>query len=229
MSTQFGCAFYSGTTQAELDERRQFGKFLEAAAFTSLLRYPVEVEHTRDRNPDFRLMNGPTMVVGVEVTKIAKEKLEEARRLNRERGDGTMCISSYLKESSDQRTREAGFAESQLPPVFPEGIPIEEEDESWLNKAESVVRRKTEIYQRPNFERQQENWLLLWDKLSSSPEDLERRVPKLLIFLRKFWKNDGFSKVIVEQSHFQCFVILSPEGATWLRSCPEYSNRLSKL
>jgi len=215
VAAKFGYSFYTGTTQPELDERVQLGKLLLVAAETPLLRYPLEVTHTRDRKPDFRLAMGSTFV-GVEATKVANERLEQARVLHRERGLGTICISSYLKEPSERRTREQDFKDSFLMSSFVMGNTIEDEDEFWIKQAEKILRRKADIFRRSNFERQQENWLLLWDKLRSSDWDLQRRIPMLSALLQEFWGHDWFSKVILEQNQFQCLVILSQDGVTWL-------------
>ena len=219
VESKFGYDFFIGNTQSELDERVQLGKFLMAASRASLLQYPLEVTPTRDRKPDFQLFLGGK-TISAEATKIANKELEWARGLQRRSKLGTMYVTPFLKPATEKRDRAGVLNEGFATPAFVIGNTAEEEDAFWLKQAEDMLRRKTEIFRRPDFERRQENWLLLWDKLRSSDSDLERRVPILSELLREFWGSTWFDKVIVEHEFFECFVILTPNDVSWLPSSP---------
>ena len=127
-----------------------------------------------------------------------------------------MYVTPFLKQVDTERKRADILSDGFLLPQFVFGS-TEEDDTSWLEQAESIVQRKTKNLSRPDFDRQEENWLLLWDKLSSSQFDLHRLVPKFSALLKKFWGAEWFNKVILEQTYFQCFIVFSPEGELWVK------------
>ena len=219
--SRFGPSFYGGRTQPELDERVQLGKFLEAAAHTELLQYPLEVTHVRNQRPDFKLILGKTQI-GVEATKVANEELESARSLQRRRRMGTLSVTPFLRRPDPAASRRERVIAALTTPsmLFPNDIA--DEDSFWLETALAIIKRKHRHLNKPDYCRGKENWLLIWDKLSSTENELSRRVARLEDVLCMEWKEDFFTKLIVEQAHFSCFAILSKQGTTWL---PDDSHR----
>ncbi len=216
VADKFGKTFYVGAVRAEADERFQLGEFLQCAADTSLIKYPLVVEHTRNSKPDFKINLGSTSV-GVEATKVTTHGYETALSLQRFRRLGTMHVTPFLQRADAKPKQTNVIRDGFLAPTFVWGKTLEEEDKLWLQQAESIVRRKTEIFSKPDFVRQEENWLLIWDRLSFSV-DWERRVPELAALLNKFWSKNWFTKVILEQKYFQHFVVFSAQGELWLPS-----------
>ncbi len=198
----FGRAFYEGQTQPELDERVQLGKFLVAAASSPLLGYPLEVEHTREAKPDFRIKLG-SKTIGVELSKVANRNLEQARHFQRKHKLGTLSVSPFLKGSSERRDREEVLSEGFCTPAMVFGNSPEDEDAFWLDQARTMIARKGAYLEKPGFVRYQRTWLLLWDRLSSHSRDLNRRAEALSYSLHPLWQGTWFSKIIIEQAHFE--------------------------
>lgn len=215
VATQFGSSFYEGQTQPELDERVQLGRFLVAAAHTELLQFPLAVAHVRNRRPDFNLQVAQTRV-GVEATKIANEELELARSLQRKRHFGTLSTTPLLRRPDPTTSRSERLNDAFTTPsmLFPNDIAGE--DSYWHEQALAIIERKRLHLNQPDYGRGQENWLLLWDKLSSTKNELSHRVARIEGALWNEWKADFFTRLIVEQAQFSCFAILSKQGTTWL-------------
>jgi hypothetical protein len=188
----FGPSFYwermLPRSQPELDERVRLGKFLKATAFTARCRYPIEVYvPTRDQKPDFKVSFGG-VAVGIEASKIANPNLEQVRSHQAKDRLGTMQISSLLAEGpprSFEQMRNDCFG--MAPWIFPNPNQLQGEDGFWLKQAQSIIQRKDAISQSPSFNRYAESWLLLWDKLASDEEELQRRSVRLAEFLTDFW------------------------------------------
>lgn len=215
VANRFGPSFYGGRTQPELDERVQLGKFLEAAAHTELVKYPLEVTHVRNQRPDFKLVLGKTQV-GVEVTKVANEELESARSLQRKKHLGTLSITPFLSKPDSATSRRQRVSSGFTTPAVLFPNEVADEDSFWLEKALEIVERKSIHLCQSDYGRGEENWLLLWDRLSSAEADLRRRIAQLENALWMKWKGTFFSRLIVEQAQFSCFAILSSHGTTWL-------------
>src|SRR5258708_245168 len=93
--------------------------------------------------------------VSVEATKVANHELEWGRGLQRQAAAlGTLCATPFLKEAAGKRDRSAVLNEGFARPSIFLGNTIEAQDKFWLTQAESMVRRKTEIFRRPDFEKQ---------------------------------------------------------------------------
>jgi len=198
-----------------LDERLQLGKFLEAVAHTKLLKYPLEVTHVRNQRPDFELVLGKTQV-GVEVTKIANEELESARSLQRKKHLGTLSTTPFLRKPDSATSRHERVNSAFTTPSVLFSNDAADEDSFWLEKALEMVERKRRHLCQSDYGRGEENWLLLWDKLSSTEVELRQRVAQLEDALWLEWKSTFFTRLVVEQAQFSCFAVLSSQGTTWL-------------
>jgi hypothetical protein len=220
----FGSSFYNEShpqSQPELDERVQLSKFLKTAAFTPICRYPIEVNVLpRDHKPDFRATFGGR-IVGIEASKIANGDLEQVRSHQSKGSFGTMELSSFLK-GGGRRTLSQKLSDALITPTFIFANPTQrkDEDEFWLKQAQIIIQRKDEISKTPAFNRYDESWLLLWDKLASDEEELQRRSFRLAQTLVRFWHPDRFKKIIIQANYIAHFVILTAQGVELLQSRP---------
>ena len=96
---------------------------------------------------------------------------------------------------------------------------FEEEDGFWLKQVQSMILRKDEISRSPSFNRYSESWLLLWVKLASDEEELQRRSIPLAKSLSDFWHPDRFRKIIIQANYVRDFAILSAQGVEFLKGC----------
>jgi hypothetical protein len=218
-------------TSAEWYERNQLWCFLLAATSTDLLEYPLAITHTSKSNPDFKLVL-PRSAIGIEATRVTTEPYEHLSALHG-KGETPQVISISQTLVANKRLPSAELVEKAWPFADYERLPYAElvekarpfsdwdrtsnETRFWLQQAQQVVDRKTEIRHRDDYHDYGENWLLLWDKLSPvfSPLVFQNRWAALsgILSRRSYWTGDRvFNKIILECSQFRNFAVLDQQG-----------------
>jgi len=200
-------------------ERVQMTRLLEALAQTSILQYPVQVKHTTDHVPDFRLaLSGRG--IGVELTRIKFQDIEHGRALQ-ERGLTTTLVTSSLhpKESGPRKKQEIindGFG---IPPmVFP--LSAEEEDRVWLKQAKESLDAKTVVVLRNDFDHGDEDWLVVVDSVGAIDSEVRKRKEGFSQLLASFWKSGWFTRVFLQDNFFRWQMMFVPSKSIIL---PRYN------
>ncbi|MBA4147047.1 MAG: hypothetical protein H0X66_02955 [Verrucomicrobia bacterium] len=186
-------------------ERLQINKFLFAAS-ENMHAFPLEITHTTEINPDFKLrMAGRT--IGIEASRIANPRLEERRVHAKRPFDST----PYLVESgnSSQELKNQSALNSQ----FFQGYTADQQDDYWLKKAKEIIVTKTQRLNASNFFHYDETWLVLVDTLSLCKAELLWRSETLRGDCVWFWKKPKwFTKIVIESHDLDKFVVMDPNG-----------------
>ena len=199
---KIGKALFNASKQNVLDEQVQMTRLLESLAKTEILQYPFTARHTgTDSVPDFQLKSGAHRIA-VEITKIAVPDVEHARALQNKGINRTLALSSLYRKKSKPRLKEGVVAEGfGTPPlVFP--VSIDEHDNIWIESARASLIAKSIVIARSDFQRGDENWLLMWDRIGTVDWQLNLRINAFAKLLAEFWKPAWFSRVFVQDEDF---------------------------
>jgi hypothetical protein len=200
----------------------QMSRLLESLARTSLIEYPFKARHTGEKSvPDFQLNSGAHRIA-VEITKIAVSDVEHARALQQKGLNRTLAISSLYRKASRPRRKEEVIAEGFGTPTFVFPVSLDEHDRIWLETAESSLTAKSDAIARPDFQRGEENWLLLWDRIGTADWELDKRKSALKILLARHWKPGWFSRVFLQEDYFLWQLMFTPSES---RQLPSYRSK----
>ncbi len=213
-----GTALFKATSQNVLDEQVQMTRLLESLARTQILKYPVSVIHSGTNSvPDFQLEAGPSRI-SVEITKIAVPDVEHARALQNRGMNRTLAISSLYRKEIKPRRKEKVIAEGFGTPTFVFPVSVDEHNKIWIEAAEASLKAKSAVIARSDFQRRDENWLLLWDRIGTADWELKARQNVLASLLSHYWKPDWFSCVILQDGDFFWQAMFNPKESVLLPS-----------
>jgi hypothetical protein len=136
----------------------------------------------------------------------------------------TLSTTPFVGKGDKQMKRaevvSTGFLVSQL-----DASPtIDEERVLWLDRVCAELNDKSDALSKATFQRGDENWLVLWDRLGTPDWDLERRVRCVAEKLAGRWQVNWFSRVFLQDEYFAWQVMFTPEGAVLLPNEAQESN-----
>jgi hypothetical protein len=207
-----GERLFTAKEQKFLDEQVQMTRLLAVLASTVFVQFPVRVRHTGNCGvPDFQLEFGERRIA-VELAKIAVQDVEHARALQRQGIGGTLVLSSlYRKKSKPRKTAEV-VSEALLIPAMSFAVSVQEYEQRWKAEAETQIQEKSASLKRDDFDRGDENWLVLWDRIGTSAYEADSRIQWLAGYLGPMWRPGWYSKVILQDQSFHWHGLLSEEG-----------------
>jgi hypothetical protein len=211
-----GNALLNPKDQNTLDEQLQMTRLLEALATTNLMEFPLSIKHTGPKAvPDFQLQAGQRRI-GLEITKIAVAAVEHARALQRKGLARSIGISSLYREQPNRRTRREVLDEALLMSPFADPVSIEEYEQIWLERAREALTEKTRSIYGTEFQRGDEDWLLLWDRLGTTDWQLNVRLQALRELLNQHWRRNWYSRVFLQAENFSWQAAFTPSGFSML-------------
>jgi hypothetical protein len=215
---KIGKALFNASKQNVLDEQVQMTRLLESLARTEILHYPIRVCHTGINSvPDFQLESGGRRI-GVEITKVAVPDVEHARALQNKGLNSTLGISSLYRKENKPRRKEKIIAEGFGIPTFVFPVSLDEHDTIWIEAAEASLTTKSAVIARPDFQRGDENWLVLWDRIATADWELGARQATFAGLLCIYWKPGWFSHVFLQDCDFFWQAMFTPSESTLLPS-----------
>ena len=140
-------------------------RFLATIARTSLLQYPVRVEHG-DR-PDL-VLSMPAGRIGVEIVEaISTDQAKVDAVVKRDGSSGFRPLPRYRASDTPRsraEIRALARGDFQMLPRMGESV-----ERDWVEAMLYVVARKAANFHKPGFARHASNWLLVYDNGSLSP------------------------------------------------------------
>ncbi len=207
-----GKALFNASKQKHLDEQVQMTRLLEALSTSPVLQFPVRIRHTGENGtPDFQLESGGQRI-GAEVSKIAVQDVEHARGLQGKEMKGTLAISTLYRMQSKPRTKDEVIAEGFLTPSFVFPVTVAEYNSIWLNAVTAELEDKSMVLQRDHFDHGVEDWLVLWDRIGTSEDEIKQRIESVRDILASRWKPDWYSHVFLQDKIFRWSVMFTSSG-----------------
>jgi hypothetical protein len=152
--------------------------------------------------PDFQLISGNRRIA-VEAAKIAVQDVEHARALQRRGLNRTLSISSLYRQQPEARSRAEVINEAFRIPAEHFPVPLEEYRQRWMDEATIQLNEKTAALLSGRFNRGDENWLLLWDRIGAPDWETDARIRQFNSLLQSFWELDWYSRVFLQGRDFQ--------------------------
>lgn len=177
-------------------------RLLSTLCKTNKLDFPIEISH--NDKPDFRCLL-PDNRIGIEITRATTEQYERARVLRDKHYPDAPIDLSHFKwgapnKSSEDILKIFEISQTRLtgPPLY--GNKIENE---WAIGLSSCLYGKTANLNREDFAKFEQNWLLIFDNLTSALFDYDVSINRLLQDIHGYWlKNTSneirFNSLIVE-------------------------------
>jgi len=206
-----GRKLFTATKQKFLDEQLQMTRFLEAMSLSSMLEFPVQVRHTGENAvPDFQIESGERRIA-IELAKITVQDMEHALGLQRNGVKRTVHISSLYRQKSEPRTKDEVIKEGFSIPTWTFGVSPKELNEIWIKEVATQLDKKTAVLQGNQFERGDENWLVLWDRIETGEFEIKSRIEAVKSLLASRWKSDWYSRVFIQQIEILPFLAIFSE------------------
>ena len=201
-------------------EKLQMTRLLESLAQTSILQYPVHVQHTTDLVPDFQLASDNRRIA-VEVTRIKFQDVEHGRAIQDSTVRRTLSVLSLFPKQGRPRKSpriiEDGFGKPAM--LFPSSP--EEDERVWLNQARESLDAKTKVIGRKDFARGDENWLVLLDPVGTIHSRPQTRRDDLALLLAEYWKAGWFSYVFLQDTYFDWQMSFTHDQSSMLPTPPK--------
>lgn len=178
----------------------RFGGFrlLATWANADYLTYPIKLVH-RDK-PDFFLLHGE-IEVGIEFTEAVSEKDAAIDALAEKMGKQAFLFVDMF----DFDKRKAKLTESEMkeiiknPPSGGPGCGDDGFEREWVKWMFARVNKKTNDFNKPEFEKFNKNLLLIYDNSPTFLINIGTAMKYLMPKLDDYWfKNNRFDKVLIE-------------------------------
>jgi hypothetical protein len=126
----------------------------------------------------------------------------------------TLMVSPFIRQADPRMTRtevlEAGFISDSMEPNW---TTVPEERQIWIEKVLSEVEDKSQrLASGGDFRHGDQDWLLLWDRLSTPDWDLSARADALSQQLALRWKPGWFSLLFVQDEYFRWQLMFTASG-----------------
>lgn len=178
----------------EFCERWSTCRMLAAYAKAGLLSYPISVE-PRDR-PDV-LMQVPGMAVGIEITEAVPEDQARVDAMRAHLGeDGAYMLSEFLP--TDMRRSKEDIKAIARGERSGDGWEGDGPESQWADAMLCTIQRKILKMQSAEFERFDEDWLLIYDDWPLPAVDLDRASTMLNKMLQTRKADIPFKRIIIE-------------------------------
>lgn len=180
-------------------ERRGAFRLLASLATADCLGYPVGVIH-RDK-PDFLLQFG-NRPIGLEFTEAVSQEDAEIDALATRMDKSILLFSDQFKRDTPKRTAKQRREIIKNPPPGGPGWGDDRGIPEWVEWMMSFIEKKTGDLAKPDFDRRDENWLLVYDNLPVPfARDALKRWPDLNEVLNRYFADDRhYDKIFVDSA-----------------------------
>ena len=179
-------------------ERWGVFRLLATWATANHFSYPLRLVH-RDK-PDFLLCYNEREV-GIEFKETVSQEMAETRALAKHMGEKVTFSMGHFKKGTPKRTTSERREIIQNQPVT-DGSADDEDEREWAEWMMDVVRKKTKTFNKPGFEKFDENWLLIYDNLPvqlTVSEDINTAMGYLAVELNSYWlKKKRYNDILIE-------------------------------
>ena len=180
--------------------------FLYAAAKDTILQYPLFVTHRTDLVPDFSIKSG-ARTIGVECSIITDQNLEMFRKLPDAKD--WCSISAFTVPAKKMKPEELKVAAS---PLNAEWVDYDQSMVYLLHRTEDRLKEKSAKLSQSQYREHDQQWLLLWDRLSLSPSDSLRNSTTVQRYWNQAWRRCcPFDRVIIGCGELNKFAVLTPD------------------
>jgi hypothetical protein len=125
----------------------------------------------------------------------------------------TLIISGFLRQKDPRMDRKEVLSTAFLVPTLGlSGPTLEEECKIWIEKVSAEVQDKTTKLYGGKFCHCDEDWLVLWDRLSIAACQPDGRADAISQVLKPHWKPNWFSRVFIQDQYFKWQWMFTPSS-----------------
>jgi hypothetical protein len=171
-------------------------RLLATLAKHNRIGFPIQL--TKRERPDFLLIAGDRFI-GVEITEAVNQEYAKATTLPDADTEGAVIDPSLFKWGTSPRNLQdlrSIVSRKKLTGPGWEGTSVESE---YAEAIFDIITLKTEKLQAPSFDKFSENWLAIYCNITLPVLDLDDANQFFKQISSKYWKEDGFSGVFVEE------------------------------
>jgi len=210
-----GGAAAKGLSSVQNFERLQMRCFLLGIVGSWEFGFPVAVNHTSHRNPDFVIVAPPRRTIGVECSRITNEKIGRLRKLA---ATGKIrsgySVSSAMKPGKKKTPSLLNEATLNVQMVFP--TTAADQRRFYLQRSDEVIAEKTAAMDKEDYQPCNQYWLLLTDDMSFDRAEIEERCGLIHGRVKEFWRkrHKWFSRIVIQDRSLGWHVQITKDGIT---------------
>ena len=164
-------------------------------ANSDYLSYPLTLVH-QDK-PDFWLCYD-NRDIGIEFTEAVSEEWAETDALMEREGKNVSLFIDNFKRGTRKRTATERRDLIQKRPRGP-GDGDDGMEQEWALSMNDLIIKKTDAFNKPGFQKYNENWLLIQDNLLVTVRNIETAMKYLKPELEKYWhRKDRYDGLLVD-------------------------------
>ncbi len=125
----------------------------------------------------------------------------------------TLMVSPFIRQDDTGMSRDEVMNTAFVLPALGIGGPtLEEERQIWVQRVCSEIEDKSGKLMAGKFADADEYWLVLWDRMGTPEWELSARVGAVSQRLASCWKPGWFSRVFIQDEHFEWHVMFAVNG-----------------